>query len=68
MNLITTFSGWSEYDEANHVLSAAPDVVFVTAAADGSLYKVALLDYYSTSTGAHGSVAGRYKVRVAPLR
>ena len=67
MNLITTFSGWSEYDEANHVLSAAPDVVFVTAAADGSLYKVELLDYYSTSTGGHGSVAGRYKVRVAPL-
>jgi hypothetical protein len=65
-NLITTFSGWSEYDEANHVLSAA-DVVFITAAADGSLYKVAILDYYGTPTGGHGSVAGRYQVRVAPL-
>ena len=65
--LVTTFSGWSEYDEANHVVSAAPDVVFVTAAADGSLYKVALLDYYSTPTGTHGTVSGRYKVRVAPL-
>jgi len=67
MNLITTFSGWSEYDEANHVLSAAPDVVFITAAADGALYKVAILDYYSTPTGTHGTVSGRYKVRVAPL-
>jgi hypothetical protein len=66
-NLITTFSGWSEYDEAHHVLSAAPDVVFITAAADGSLYKVAILDYFSTPTGAHGSVSGRYKVRVAAL-
>jgi hypothetical protein len=65
-NLVTTFSGWSEYDEADHVLSAA-DVVFITAAADGSLYKVAILDYYSTPTGARGSIAGRYLVRVAPL-
>jgi HmuY protein len=67
MNLITTFSGWSEYDEAHHVVSAAPDVVFITAAADGSLYKVAILDYFSTPSGAHGTVSGRYKVRVAPL-
>ena len=65
-NLVTTFSGWSEYDETNHVLSAA-DVVFITAGADGSLYKVAILDYYGTPTGAHGTVAGRYQVRVAPL-
>jgi hypothetical protein len=65
-NLVTTFSGWSVYDEANHVLSAA-DVVFITAAADGSLYKVGILDYYGTPTGGHGSVAGRYQVRVAPL-
>lgn len=66
-NLITTFSGWSEYDEATHVLSAAPDVVFLTAAADGALYKVAVLDYYSTPSGSHGSVSGRYKIRIAPL-
>jgi len=65
--LVTTYSGWSEYDEAHHVVSAAPDVVFITAGADGSLYKVALLDYYSTPTGAHGTVSGRYKVRIAPL-
>ena len=66
-NLITTYSGWSTYDETDHVLSAAPNVVFVTAGADGALYKVAILDYYSTASGAHGAVAGRYKVRVAPL-
>jgi len=65
-NLVTTFSGWSEYDEADHVLSAA-DVVFITAGADGALYKVGILDYYGTPTGAHGTVAGRYLVRVAPL-
>jgi HmuY protein len=67
MNLITTFSDWSEYDAANHILSAAPDVVFITAAADATLYKVAILDYYSTPTGTHGTVSARYKLRVAPL-
>ena len=66
-NLITTFSGWSAYDEVDHVLSAAPDVVFITAAADGVLYKVSLLDYFSTPSGARGSVSGRFKVRTAPL-
>jgi hypothetical protein len=67
LNLITTFSGWSMYNETEHVLSAAPDVVFITGAADGTLYKVAVLDYYSTPTGTHGTVSGRYKVRIAPL-
>jgi hypothetical protein len=66
-NLITTFSGWSEYDEAAHVLSAAPDVVFITAGADGATYKVAVLDYYATPTGGHGTVSGRYLLRTAPL-
>jgi hypothetical protein len=67
MELVTTFSGWSEYDQASHVLNAA-DVVYLTAGADGSLYKVAILDYYSTAAGAHGTVAGHYKLRVAPLQ
>ncbi|HXK20350.1 MAG TPA: HmuY family protein [Polyangiaceae bacterium] len=67
MELVTTFSGWSMYDEATHVLNAA-DVVFITAGADGTLYKVGILDYYSTPAGTHGTVAGRYKVRVLPLQ
>jgi hypothetical protein len=64
--LITTFSGWSEYNEATHVLGPA-DVVYLTQGADGTLYKVAILDYYSTPTGASGNVAGRYRLRIAPL-
>jgi hypothetical protein len=70
MELITTFTGWSQYDEVKHVLAPA-DVVFITAGADGALYKVAILDYYSTPTGAQGSLqtqSGHYKVRVAPLQ
>ena len=67
-NLVTTFSDWSEYDQATHVLAPA-DAVYITAGADGSLYKLAILDYYSTPTGTHGAatLSGHYKLRVAPL-
>lgn len=65
-NLITTFSGWSEYDQGEHVLSPA-DAVYITAGADGALYKLRILDYYSNPNGTRGSVSARYKIRVAPL-
>jgi len=68
MQLITSFSGWSEYDQVTHLLTPA-DVVYITAGADGALYKVAILDYYSTVAGKHGPIelGGHYKLRVAPL-
>jgi HmuY protein len=67
-NLVTTFSDWSEYDEATHVLAPA-DAVYITAGADGALYKLQILDYYSTATGTHGAAtnSGHYKLRIAPL-
>lgn len=65
--LVTTYSGWSEYNAATHVLNAA-NATFITSGADGGLYKVAIVDYYSTATGAHGTVPGNYKLRVAPLQ
>jgi heme-binding HmuY-like protein len=65
-DVVTTFGAWDEYDEATHLLTPA-DVVYVTAGADGTLYKLAIVDYYSTETGAHGSTAARFKLRVAPL-
>lgn len=65
-DVITTFSGWSEYDVMTHLLTPA-DAVYLTLGADGALYKVAILDYYSNPNGTHGSVPGRYQLRVAPL-
>ena len=65
-DIVTTFNAWDEYDEATHVLTPA-DVVYVMAGADGALYKLAILDYYSTPAGGHGNVAARFKLRVAPL-
>jgi hypothetical protein len=64
--LITTFTGWSEYDPASHVLAPA-DAVYLTSGGDGARYKVAVLDYYSNPDGTHGRTAGRYKLRVAAL-
>ena len=64
---VTTFSGWSEYDQAQHVLTPAPDVTYLVSGGSGELYKVAILDYYATPDGASGTVAGRYLLRVAPL-
>jgi hypothetical protein len=64
--IVTTYSGWSEYDPATHVLAPA-DAVFITRAAGGDLFKVAILDYYSNPDGSRGGVGGRYKLRVARL-
>jgi hypothetical protein len=64
---VTTFSGWSEYDQATHVLSPAA-VTYLVSGGDGALYKVAIEDYYGTPNGTHGTVAGRYLLRTAPLQ
>jgi len=64
--LITTYSGWSQYDLQTHVLTPV-DAVYLTQGADGSLYKVAILDYYSNPNGTHGNTPGRYQLRIAPL-
>jgi hypothetical protein len=64
---VTSFSGWSEYNQATHVLTPAPDVTYLVKGGSGLLYKVAVLDYYSTPSGTTGTVAGRYLIRAAPL-
>jgi hypothetical protein len=64
--LVTTFTGWSEYDQASHVLAPA-DAVYLTRGGDGKRYKVAILDYYANPDGSAGRTAGRYKLRVAAL-
>ncbi len=65
-DVITTFSGWSEYDVSTHLLTPA-DAVYLTRGGDGALYKIAILDYYSNPDGTHGTVPGRYQLRIAPL-
>jgi hypothetical protein len=65
--LVTTFSGWYQYNTATHRLDAI-EGVYLTQAADGAKYKVAVLDYYSNPDGSHGRVDGHFKLRIAPLR
>jgi hypothetical protein len=66
--VVTTLSSWSEYDEATHLLTPAP-VVYLVAGGDGTLYKIAIEDYYANPDGSHGppEASGRYKLRVAAL-
>jgi hypothetical protein len=64
----TTFTSWNVYDETTHKLAPAPSTAYVVAGADGALYKVAILDYYSKPNGTTGATdGGHYKLRVAPL-
>lgn len=63
-DIVTTFSGWSQYDEATHVLLPVMGT-YVVRGGDGSLYKLAIVDYYANPDGSHGTRAGRYRLRVA---
>jgi hypothetical protein len=67
-SVLTTFGGWSLYDETTHQLSPAP-WPYVVRGADGALYKLAILDYYSKPDGTTGaSDGGHYKLRAAALQ
>lgn len=64
---VTTFTGWYDYDGANHTLSPHPGTFIVRDAA-GAIYKLAILDFYATPDGGTGGMTlGRYKLRYAKL-
>lgn len=66
-SVATTFSGWNQYDEATHKLSPSPSP-YVVRGGDGTLYKLAILDYYSKPDGTTGATdGGHFKLRVAAL-
>ena len=66
-SVLTTFGDWSLYDESTHKLTPAP-APYVVRGGDGTLYKLAILDYYSKPDGSTGqSDGGHYKLRVAAL-
>lgn len=64
--ILTSFSGWYDYDMATMTVSPHPGV-FVVRGGDGALYKLAILDYYATEDGGTGMAGGRYKIDVAVL-
>ena len=53
---VTTFSSWYEYDLATHTLSPV-DATYLVSAADGTPYKLQLLEY----------VGGRYELQASAL-
>lgn len=65
--IATTFAGWYDYDQATNKLTPHAGV-FIVRGADGSLYKLAIDDYYANPDGTSGMAGGRYKIQVGPLQ
>ncbi len=65
--LVTTFSGWYDYDDQTHIPKPKANVTFVVKTADASLYKVGLLSYMSTPDGTDGTVTGDFLIQVSKL-
>jgi hypothetical protein len=67
--VLTTMSDWYDYDPASNMVTPKPSTTWIIRGANGTaLYKLAIDDYYATSTGMTGSTGGHYKVRVATLQ
>lgn len=66
--IITTFSGWYDY-EVGGGPTVRPRVSFIVRGADGtSRYKVGIVSYTGTSDGGtDGPATGRFILKVAPL-
>jgi HmuY protein len=66
-HIVTTFTGWYDYDGVNHTLSPHPGTFIVRDAAS-VIYKLVIVDFYATPDGGTGGMAlGRYKLRYAKL-
>ena len=63
----TAFDGWYDYDAATMHVSPHPGTVIVRAA-NGDLYKLAVLDYYGTPTGGTGTAGANFIVEIAALK
>lgn len=64
--LLTTFSGWYQYDAGSHRLTPL-EATYLVRGGDGALYKLAVLDYYANADGSHGTRDGHFKLRIAAL-
>lgn len=65
--ILTTMSNWYDYDAATMHLTPKPSTTFVVRGGTGTLYKVAILSYYSTPTGGTGTLGGYYLLQVGAL-
>jgi hypothetical protein len=60
---VTTFTGWYDYNIMDHTLTPHPGTFIVRDAA-GVIYKLAILDFYSTPDGGtEPLVLGRFRIR-----
>ncbi len=65
--IATTFNGWYDYDQATNKL--APHAgTFIVRGGDGTLYKVAILNYYANPDGTTGMAGSRYVLQIGPVQ
>jgi hypothetical protein len=65
--VLTTFSGWYNYDMAAQHMVTPMTGTFLVKGGSGTLYKLEILDFYATPDGGTGDAGGRYTMKVAAL-
>lgn len=65
--LLTTFDGWYDYDQQTNAVTPKPNTTLIVRGATGKLFKLAVLNYYSTPDGGTGMAGGIYTLKVAAL-
>lgn len=65
----TTFDGWYQYDDTTMKVSPKTPMTVIVRAANGDLYKLAIVTYYGTvSGGTTGVAGGNYVLKYAALK
>jgi hypothetical protein len=65
-DVMTTFSGWYDYNQQQHTLTPHPGT-FLVKGASGKTYKLAIVTYYGEADGGTGTLGGYFIVKVAAL-
>ncbi|MFO0679043.1 MAG: HmuY family protein [Polyangiaceae bacterium] len=63
---LTSFGDWYDYEEGTNLVRPK-DGTFLVKGATGKLFKVRILNYYSTADGGTGTLGAFYTLQVAPL-
>ena len=66
-DILTTFSGWYDYDQQTNVLTPHPTTTYVVRGGTGKLYKIGILGYYGEPDGGMGTNGGYYILQIGAL-
>src|SRR5262249_7746933 len=60
--VLTTFTGWYDYNQQQHTLAPHPGT-FLVKGATGKIYKVAIVSYYATPDGGTSKDGGHFVLK-----